>query len=140
MGVGGTTTVDLIAHNNLGQSAAAFLAQLNGLYGNMNSLQWGVVGGHYRSASDNAIYMTVPSGAAPPTVGSPGPLRSAANAVGEGLADFPGRTANQAIVDPTRSFGESWTEQITLPTSIWQKNATSPNSTTSSSFATGGIK
>src|SRR5271169_6478015 len=48
-GVGGSTVVDLIAHNNVGQSAAALQTQLNGLYGNMNSLSWGVVGGKLSS-------------------------------------------------------------------------------------------
>ena len=77
-------------------------AQLITLYGTLNSLQWGVVGGHYRNTTDNAIYMTVPHGAAAPVVGNPGPLRSAADAIGQGLSGFPGVTANQGIVDPTR--------------------------------------
>src|SRR5689334_15103371 len=40
VGVGGTNVVDLNAHGNLGVTAAELLAQLNTLYGDMNSLTW----------------------------------------------------------------------------------------------------
>ena len=140
VGVGGSATVDLIAHNNVGQSAANLLAQFNTLYGNMNGLQWGVVGAHYRNLTDNAVYMTVPRGAPTPTIGSAQYLSSAADTVGQGLLDFPGKTVNQGVVDPSQNYGESWTEQVVLPNSVWQKNATSPLCTTSNTFSTGGIK
>jgi hypothetical protein len=139
VGVGGSSAVDLIAHNNVGESAAALRAQLITLYGSLNSLQWGVVGGHYRNTTDNAIYMTVPHLAAAPVVGNPGPLRSAADAIGQGLSDFSGVTTNQGIVDPTRQYGESWTEQAASPASVWQKNAQSPISATPSTFSSGGV-
>ena len=139
VGVGGTTVVDLIANNNVGESAAALLAQLNGLYGNMDSLEWGVVGGHFRSTSDWAVYCTVPHGSPAPVIGTAGTLISAANTAGS-MIDGSGSVANQQVVDPTQGYETSWTEQIASPTSIWQKNASNPDSTTPSSFATGGVQ
>jgi len=139
VGVSGASTVDLIANHNVGETAAQLLAQLNGLYGSMNSLQWGVVGGHVANASSSAIYTTVSHGAAVPLVGSAGTLDSAVITVGQGVSDFTGPNANQAIVDPTQNYGESWTEEVGSSSSIWQKNASNPISTTLSTFATSGI-
>src|SRR5262249_47900361 len=139
VGVGGTSVVDLNAHGNVGLTAAALLAQLNSLYGNMNRLTWGVVGGHVANANAAAIYSTVPHGAQPPLLGAPGNLNSAINTVGT-FIDGTGTPPNQQVVDPTAGFGVSWTEQIASTASLWQKNATDPDSTTPSTFSTGGLK
>jgi hypothetical protein len=137
VGVGGASVVDLNAHGNTGKTAATLLAQLNSLYGNMSSLTWGVAGGHFASAS--AVYCTVPHGAPPPLLGAAGTLNNAVNAVGFTI-DGSGTPSNQQVTDPTAGFGTSWTENIASPTSPWQQYASNPNSTTSSTFATGGIK
>jgi hypothetical protein len=140
VGVGGSTTVDLIAHNNVGVSAAVLQGQLNGLYGSMDSIQWGVVGGHYSSGLNNATYSTVPHGAAAPAVnGGPGQVAGAINTAGAGLNDFVGSPSNQGTVDPTQLFGESWTEIIapgTLGSSFTQRYY-NPDQTTSGSFSSG---
>jgi hypothetical protein len=141
VGVGGSTTVDLIAHNNVGISASALQSQLNSLYGTMDGLQWGLVGGHYNGPFINAVYSTVPHGAPPPGVyGAPGQVIGAINTAGQGLNDFAGTPSNQGTVDPTQGFGESWTEIIapgTLSSSFSLKYY-NPNSTTPGGFSSGG--
>ena len=141
VGVGGSSTVDLIAHNNVGQSAGALQTQLNNLYGSMDTLSWGVVGGHFASGLNNAIYSTVPHGAAAPAApGNPQAIVSPINTAGEALSLVGGgATANQAVVDPTQGFGDSWTEIIapgTLLSSFTQQYH-NPNSTTSGTFGSG---
>ena len=138
VGVGGTSVVDLIANHNVGQTAAALVTQLKGLYTSMNSLEWGVVGGHVANATSSAIYTTVAHGASAPVVGSAGNLNSSILTLGAGMSDFPGPLANQAVVDPTQGYGESWDEQVGSASGEWQKNATSPIVTTPNTFATGG--
>jgi len=137
VGVGGTAVLDLVANGNVGESAAALLAQLNNLYGGVGGLEWGVIGGNEVNTATNTIFCTVPHGAAAPTLGAAGNLNSAINTAGQGLNDFQGSPANQGIVDPTQGYGESWTEQVVSPTGEWTKNATSPVVTTPSTFATG---
>jgi hypothetical protein len=137
VGVGGSAVVDLNAHGNVGKTAAELLTQLSALYGNMSSLSWGVVGGHFSPSS--AVYCTVPHGAPAPVLGAAGNLGSAFNTVGSSI-DGSGIPKNQQVIDPTAGSGLTWTENIASPISMWQLNGTNPNSTTSSSFATGGLK
>jgi hypothetical protein len=134
---GGTNTVDLIANGNVGQSAAALQAQLNNLYGSMNRISWGVVGGHYTSGLNAAIYSTVNQGAsAPPAPGAWGQTVSSINTAGETI-DGSGAVANQQVVDPTFAVGTSWSEIIAPGTTGLAFSGTyhNPNSTTPSTFA-----
>lgn len=137
VGVGGTNVVDLIAHGNVALSAAALVAQLNSLYGNMDGLEWGVVGGHYLSSMNNSVYATVAHGTVP-SFGNPGPLDSSFNTVGFTI-DGTGSPVNQMVTDPTQGYGDSWTEQMASPNGVWQKNATTPISTTTNNFAAGQV-
>jgi hypothetical protein len=124
IGVGGGSTVDLIANGNVQSGSSELVTQLgqNGL--SINSLNWGVVGGHFTSGANLSIYSTVLHGAAaPPRPGAPGTTIGAINSAGQGINDFPGTHPNQGVVDPTIASGESWREII------------SPGAGSASSFA-----
>jgi hypothetical protein len=114
IGVGGTGPVDLNLNGNVGQTSSDLLNQLTGLFGSTSVIQWGSVGGHFTSGANFAIYSTVAHGAtAPFAPGAPGQIMGAVNTAGHALADIGGGvTANQAVVDPTQNFGESWTEIV----------------------------
>ncbi len=126
IGVGGSGAVDLNANGNVGQNSADLLSQLTGLFGSLNNVQWGAVGGHFTSGANFSIYSTVAHGVASPFApGAPGQIMGAINTAGHALGDIGGGlTANQAVVDPTQTFGESWTEIVapgTLSSSFTSK-------------------
>jgi hypothetical protein len=137
IGVGGTMTVDLNLNGNVGESSAALQSELNGLYGSMNNLQWGAVGGHMTGPLNFSIYSTVAHNAgAPFAPGAPGQIVGAINTAGQGLNDFAGSPSNQGTVNPTAGYSESWTEIVapgTLSSSFSSKYY-NPDSTTPANF------
>jgi len=134
-GVGGGTTLDLNLNGNTGLTAAGLQSEITSLFGGMSGLEFGVVGGHNVNVNNNAIYSTVPDGSGAPVLGAVGTLNSAANTVGQGLNDF--GTGNQAQIPNNQGYGESWGEEVGSPTSLWQKNGTSPMVGTPASFTSG---
>jgi hypothetical protein len=138
IGVGSGLSLNLNNNGNVGLTPAALLSELSTLYGGIGGLSFGVVGGHFRNASDSLVYATVAHGQAPPVIGAAGTILSAANTVGFTI-DGSGSPANQIVVDPTKGYGNSWTEQIDKSTSAWQKNGTNPDSLTPVPFAAGVI-
>ena len=134
IGVGGTTTVDLIAHGNVGMTAAQLQAELAGIYGNLNRLGWGVVGGHINNFADQALYSTKTNGAAAPSLGDFG---------NTGFIDTVGQQipsgTNQVTINPALGYLDSWTEEISPgsgPQSFTGQYY-DPDIMTSSSFSTG---
>jgi hypothetical protein len=138
IGVGGSNTVDLIANGNVGTNAAAFKAKLVSLYGSVNSMSWGVVGGHQSGPTNAAIYSTVTNGAAPPSrLGDFGVafyIDTAGFTIDGSFAP-----TNQAVVDPTLNNGNSWSEIISPGVSLYcfAQNYYDPDTKTRSSFGTG---
>jgi hypothetical protein len=138
VGVGGSTTVDLIANGNVGMTAAAFKTKLTSLYGSVNGLSWGVVGGHQLNPTNAAIYSTVTNGAAAPP--------KAADFGADAFIDTAGYTidgsytpTNTAVVDPTLQNGNSWSEIISPGSTLYAfvYDYHDPNTKTRSTFGTG---
>jgi len=135
VGVGGTNVVDLTTNGSLEMSAAALKAQLNGLYGNMNDLSWGVVGGHHKGPVNGDIYFTVPHGQAPPLAPGSFVAVSDIDTVGSTIV-----SGNQAVDDPTQQLGDSWSEAIAPGTgrsSFYIDFGVDPNLTTPAGFSSG---
>jgi hypothetical protein len=135
-GVWGAAATDLNLNGNTGYgSASAFQSQLNSLYGTMNTLNWGVVGGHYNNAANTAIFSTVPTGAAAPPKGAAwGPATSAIDTAGGAIT-----AGNQVVVDHTQGYGNSWSEMVSpgTLTANFASEYNDPSSSTPSTFATG---
>jgi len=138
IGVGGSTTVDLIAKGNVGMTAAAFKAKLVSLYGSVNATSWGVVGGHLSDPTDAAIYSTVTNGAAPPVrlgdFGVDGYIDTAGFTINGSFTP-----TNTAVVDPTLQNGNSWSETISPGISLYcfAQDYHDPNTKTPNNFGTG---
>jgi hypothetical protein len=109
--------LDLTANGNVGESGPALVNQLTTLYGGINHLSWGVVAGHYNGAFNFAVYSTITQGSAAPQLGAGGQVVAAINTAGNGIIDFP-TGLNQGVVDPTKQYGESWSEIISPGTLI----------------------
>jgi len=138
VGVGGSLQVNLNNNGNVGLSAADLSTELTSLFGGMGNLAFGVVGGHAVNQNNNAIFSTVASGSAAPVLGGVGTLNSAANTVGYQI-DGSGSPANQQVIANNLGYGVSWKEQIDGSTSLWQKNGTSPDTTTPATFTSGSV-
>ena len=138
IGVGGSTTVDLIAKGNVGITAAAFKAKLVSLYASVNALSWGVVGGHQTDPTDAAIYSTVTNGAAPPARFTDFGVDSYINTVGFTInGSF--TPTNTAVVDPTLQDGNSWSESISPGVNLYcfAQSYHDPDTRTPNNFGTG---
>jgi hypothetical protein len=128
--------------NNSGHTGfandAALQTELNSLYGSMNSLIFGAVGGHAVNAVNAGIYSTGPRPTGSQTQNNTigiviGDVDSMGNAV---------TTGNQAIVNPSFATGQSVTENMHNSTSSatietdWNINVTSRTSATFANGAT----
>jgi hypothetical protein len=138
VGVGGASTVDLIAHGNVGTNAASFKAKLVSLYGSVNGISWGVVGGHQNTPTDAAIYLTVTNGSAAPPKCTDFGNSSYIDFAGYAI-DGTFTPTNQAVVNPTLQNGNSWSETISPGVSLFcfAQNYTDPDTKTPANFGTG---
>jgi hypothetical protein len=130
--------VDLIAHGNVGMSAAALKAQLLLLYGNLNGISWGVVGGFQDNATSAASYSTVTNGAAAPPRCTDFGVQSYVDTVGFTI-DGTFTPTNTAVQNPTLQVGNSWSESISPGASLhcYALDYHDPNTKTPSIFGTG---